>query len=88
MDYMYYMGGASGPTKKDPEKKWFALQVLRESRYGSIELKPLFVQTEEKWNKLLASAPPIGSPVDIQRNLDDEVTAINLIKDVPPLELY
>lgn len=71
---------------KRPRKKWYALQILRTNHFGNIELKSLFV-SEERYNKLVSSAP-VGSPVQITRDLDDQVTSMTIVNDVPALELY
>lgn len=88
MKYMYYMGASSGYKKNKPEEKWFSINVLRTNRWGTFEIKPLYVSDEKSFNDLCASAPPIGSAVDVKRNLDDEVTEIILLDDVPALELF
>lgn len=85
MKSMYYLGGSSGSKKNKPDEKWFSISVLRENHFGSIGITPLFCSTEERWKELLASAPPIGSCVEVVTNLDHEPERIILRDDIAPL---
>ena len=85
MKSSYYVGGSSGNKKNNPSEKWYAINVIRENRYGSIGITPVFCTTEERWKELLASAPPIGSCVEIVTNLDHEPERIILREDIAPL---
>lgn len=86
MEYMYYVGCASGVSKKTGNP-WWSINVLRENQWGSIEVKPLYVATEEKWKALLATCPPIGTPVHVSIDIDRVLTKITTVKDVPTLDL-
>ena len=88
MQYSYFVGTSRGKKKNKPDEEWFSINILRENRYQSIEVKPLFVTSEERFNALCKKCPAIGTPVQVIMNLDNEPEEIKVLEDVPPLELY
>ena len=85
MEAVYYVGASSGSKKNKPDEKWYAINVLRENSFGSICVTPLFVRTEEKWKKLVESAPDVGVAVRVERDLDNEPERIIIDSGYSPL---
>lgn len=82
---MYFMGVSSGESKKTGSK-WCALHVLRQNRWGSIEVKPLFCNPSD-FEELRSICPPVGSAVDVKLDLDGQIIDITPVKDIPVLDL-
>lgn len=86
MQYTYFMGASSGRSRKTGES-WFSIQLLRENRWGNVEVKALFIPSEDRWKKIVSSCPAVGSPVTVSVDIDGIPVSVSLVKDVPALDL-
>lgn len=85
MKHMYFLGVASGKSKKTGEP-WCSVNLLRQNRWGSIEVKSLFCNPSE-FEELAAICPPVGTAVDVKTDLDGQIVDITPVKDIPALDL-
>lgn len=86
MTHTYFMGASSGKSRKTGEN-WFSIQLLRENRWGNVEIKPLFIPSEERWKKLVSACPPVGAAVLVTVDIDGIPVSVSAVKDVPALDL-
>ena len=82
---LYYLGFASG-VKKQTGHAWWCIRLFGTDRFGEINVIPLFLASEEEYQRLQKDAPPQFSAVQITTHpTSGAVTVFKRLDGVPPL---
>lgn len=85
MENLYYLGFANG-VKKQTGRAWWCIRLFGTDRFGEINVIPLFLSSEEEFNRLQKIAPAQFSAVQISTHpTTGAVTVFKALDGVPKL---
>lgn len=86
MKNSYFIGFASGTSKKS-DRKWWAINLFGLNRFGHIDIIPVFLKSEEEFEEMQKIAPPLFSAVTILRDANDNIVSFKAVDGVPKLNV-
>ena len=87
MENLYYLGFAHG-VKKQTGRPWWCIRLFGTDRFGEINVIPLFLSSEEEFDRLQKTAPAQFSAVQITTHpTTGAVTVFKALDGVPKLNV-